>query len=169
MLFNLSLIYFGLLEYGVLVPWPGIKPGPLALEAGSPNLWTAREVSVKQYIKYFCCCCSVVSDSLRPQGLQHARLPYPSPSPRTCSNSCPWSPWCHPTILSSVVPFFSYDRIFSFFFQWSYTVQIYCIDLCRCIYTDVYSSLCILKYTGSESASIYVQDVRCNTAVNTWK
>ena len=33
----------------------------------------------------------------------HARLPYPSPSPRACSNSCPLSQWCHPTILSSVV------------------------------------------------------------------
>ena len=37
---------------------------------------------------------SVVSNSLRPPGLQHARLPYPSPSPRTCSNSCPLSQWC---------------------------------------------------------------------------
>ena len=46
---------------------------------------------------------SVVSASLRPHGLQHARLPCPSPSPRACSNSCPLSKWCHPTILSSVV------------------------------------------------------------------
>ena len=48
---------------------------------------------------------SVVSDSLRPHGLQHARLPCPSPSPRVCSNSCSLSPWCHPTILSYVIPF----------------------------------------------------------------
>ena len=48
--------------------------------------------------------CSVVSDSLRPHGLQHARLPYPSPTPGACSNSCPSSWWCHPTISSSVVP-----------------------------------------------------------------
>ena len=41
---------------------------------------------------------SVVSDSLWPHGLQHARLPCPSPSPRVCSNSCPLSWWCHPTI-----------------------------------------------------------------------
>ena len=39
--------------------------------------------------------------------LQHARLPCPSPTPRTCSNSCPSSRWCHPTISSSVVPFSS--------------------------------------------------------------
>ena len=50
---------------------------------------------------------SVVSDSLRPPGLQHARLPCPSPTPRVHSNSCPLSRWCHPTISSSVVPFFS--------------------------------------------------------------
>ena len=48
---------------------------------------------------------SVVSDSLRPHGPQHARLPCPFPPPRICSNSCPLSRWCHPTILSSVIPF----------------------------------------------------------------
>ena len=48
-----------------------------------------------------------MSDSLRPRGLQHARLSCPAPSPRACSNSCPLSQWCHPTFLSSVVPFFS--------------------------------------------------------------
>ena len=48
---------------------------------------------------------SVVSDSLRPQGLQHARPSCPSPTPGAYSNSCPLSRWCHPTISSSVVPF----------------------------------------------------------------
>ena len=48
---------------------------------------------------------SVVSNSLQPHGLQHTRLPCPSPSPEACSNSYPSSWWCHPTILSSVVPF----------------------------------------------------------------
>ena len=50
---------------------------------------------------------SVVSDSLRPHGLPHARLPCPSPTPRAYSDSCPSSRWCHPTISSSVVPFSS--------------------------------------------------------------
>jgi len=50
---------------------------------------------------------SVASDSLRPHGLQHARLPCPSPTPRACSNSCPSSRWCHPTVSSSVIPFSS--------------------------------------------------------------
>ena len=49
--------------------------------------------------------CSVVSDSLWPHGLQHARLPCPSPTPRACSNSCPFSQWCHPAISSSFIPF----------------------------------------------------------------
>ena len=44
----------------------------------------------------------MVSDSLQPHGLQHARLPGSSPSPRACSNSCPLSWWCHPTTSSSV-------------------------------------------------------------------
>ena len=46
----------------------------------------------------------LMSDSLLPRGLQHARLPCPSQTPRACSNSCPLSQWCHPTI-SSVIPF----------------------------------------------------------------
>ena len=46
---------------------------------------------------------SVVSNSLQPHGLQHARTPYPSPTPRDCSNSCPSSWWCHLTISYSVV------------------------------------------------------------------
>ena len=49
---------------------------------------------------------SGVSDSLWPHGLQYTRPPCPSPTPRACSNSCPSSRWCHPTISSSVVPFF---------------------------------------------------------------
>ena len=51
--------------------------------------------------------CPVMSDSLRPCGLQHSRLPCPSLSSRVCSYSCPLSWWCHPTISSSVVSFSS--------------------------------------------------------------
>ena len=50
---------------------------------------------------------SVLSDSLRPRGLQHARLPCPLPTPGACSNSCPLSQWCHPTISCFVIPFSS--------------------------------------------------------------
>ena len=50
---------------------------------------------------------SVVSNSLQPHELQHARPPCPSPTPGVCSNSCPSSWWCHPAISSSVIPFSS--------------------------------------------------------------
>ena len=53
-----------------------------------------------------------MSNSLRPHELQHARPPCPSPSPGVCSNSCPLSWWCHPTISSSVVPFSSHPQSF---------------------------------------------------------
>ena len=49
--------------------------------------------------------CSVMSDSLQPHGLQHSKLPCPSPTPGACSESCPLNWWCHPTISSSVIPF----------------------------------------------------------------
>ena len=51
---------------------------------------------------------SVVSDSLRPYGQQHARLPCPPPTPRADSNSCPSCQWCHSTISSSVIHFSSH-------------------------------------------------------------
>ena len=54
----------------------------------------------------------VVSECLRPCGLQHVRVPCPSSSPRVCSNSCPLSRCCYPTILSSVVPFSSHLQSF---------------------------------------------------------
>ena len=50
---------------------------------------------------------SVTSDSLWPHGLQHARPPCPSATPGIYSNSCPLSQWCHPTITSPVISFFS--------------------------------------------------------------
>ena len=55
---------------------------------------------------------SVVSDSLWPHGLQHAKSPCPSPTPRAYSNSCPSSQWCHPTISSSAVCFSSCPQSF---------------------------------------------------------
>ena len=55
---------------------------------------------------------SVVSDSLRPHGLQHTRPLCPSPTPKVYSNSRPLSQWCHPTISSSVIPFSSHLQSF---------------------------------------------------------
>ena len=55
---------------------------------------------------------SVVSDSLRPHGLQHARAPCPSPTPRAYPNSCPLSQWCHSTSSTSIIPFSSCPQSF---------------------------------------------------------
>ena len=73
---------------------------------------------IKIYI-HFCVqfCRSIVSDSLWSHGLQHTRLPNPSSTPRACSNSCPSSQWCHPTIpplLSPSPPAFIFPSIGSF-------------------------------------------------------
>ena len=73
------------------------------------HLWRAggkKRISSVQFSR------SVVSNSLRPHGLQHARLPCPSPTPRVYSNSCPFSQWCHPTISSSVTRFSSCPQSF---------------------------------------------------------
>ena len=67
----------------------------------------------------------VMSYSLQPLGLEHSRLPCLSPSPGVCSNSCPSSQWCHPTISSSVIPFstclHSFPTSGSFPMSWPYT------------------------------------------------
>ena len=75
--------------------------------AGGKNMSEIRiivQVSFKGSVQFSC---SVMSDSLRPHGLQHSRTPCPSPTPRACSNSCPLNRWCYPTISSSVIPFAS--------------------------------------------------------------
>ena len=62
--------------------------------------------------------------TLRPHGLQHARLPCPSSTPGAYSNSCPSPRWCHPTISSSVIPFYllqSFPASGSFPMSWFFT------------------------------------------------
>ena len=70
---------------------------------------------------------SVMSNPLRPHGLQHSRPPWPSPTPRVYTNSGPLSWWCHPTISSSVVPFSSHLQSFlengSFPMSWFFTLR----------------------------------------------
>ena len=77
---------------------------------GQQGFWALPGFS----LPFYSCCCStaIMSNSLQPHGLQHTRLHCPSPSPRACSNSCPSSWWCHPTISSSVVPFSSHLQSF---------------------------------------------------------
>ena len=89
--------------------WTG-KPGMLQSMAsqrvrhnwGIELNWITRAIICSYVLSI-----SVVSNSLRPHGLQHARLPCPSSIPRACSDSCPLRQWCHPSILSSVIPFSS--------------------------------------------------------------
>ena len=115
------------------IPWAE-KPGRLQ-SVGSQRVrhdW-ATSLSFPVVLVFYCCCNtnyhklgglkqhqlssvqssrSVVSYSLWPHGLQHARPPCPSPIPGVYSNSCPFSRWCHPTISSTVVSFTSIDLMF---------------------------------------------------------
>ena len=120
------------------LPNPGIEPGSSTLQADAlPSETWGKYVCVCIYI-CMCVCMyvcmyitecvgvclfyecmsvqfsiSVMSNSLWPHGLQHARLPCPPPTPEACSNPCPLRKWCHPTISSSVVPFSSCLQFFT--------------------------------------------------------
>ena len=101
------------------IPWMEEPGGLLSLRSQRVGHDWAKHISSVQSL--------IVSDSLWPHELQHARLPCPSPTPRACSNSCPSSQWCHPTISSSFIPFSSCPQCFpasgsfpmSQFFPWS--------------------------------------------------
>ena len=64
--------------------------------------------------------CQIMSSSSQPHGLQHTRLPCPSPSPQVCPSSCPLNWWCHPTISPSVALFFCLQ---SFPASWSFPMS----------------------------------------------
>ena len=88
------------------LPNPGIKLRSPAVQADSlptelPGKHTFQDISSVQFSR------SVVSDSLGPHESQHTRPLCPSPAPGVYPNPCPLSRWCHPAILSSVVPFSS--------------------------------------------------------------
>ena len=101
--------------------WPRNWTGVSCIAGRFFTNWAIREAHILKEMAYFGVILkfmfkyiysvqvsrSVVSDSLRPNGLEHSRLPCPSPTPRAYSNSCPLSRWCHPTFPSSVVPFSS--------------------------------------------------------------
>ena len=74
-------------------------PSSLHTIAGKLQISSSFVLSSVQFIR------SVMSNSLQPHGLQHARPPRPSPTPGAYSDSCPLSRWCHPTISPSVVHF----------------------------------------------------------------
>ena len=98
--------------------WPGETYGQRSLEGYSPwshrvrhnwvtNTFTFNSEFELETVFSVQFSCSVMSDSLQPHGLQHAMPPCSSPTPGACSNSCPLCGWCHPTILSSDLPFSS--------------------------------------------------------------
>ena len=124
-------------EYWNALPFPspgylpdsGIKSGFPAWQADSLLLSCQGRLPVKRYlfslqkspgslthnkdlIKSNSCCCSVTQSCPTLCNPMDTRLPCPSQSPGACSNSCPLSQWCHPTITSSAVPFFSCPQCF---------------------------------------------------------
>ena len=97
----------------VIEPSEGVYPGP---GQGPTIQKISREHKSFQYLhllrsSLLLFISKIMSDSLWPHELQHTRLPYPSLYPWVCSNSCPLSLWCHPTISSSVA-LFSYPQSF---------------------------------------------------------
>ena len=123
---------FGLMACGILTPGPGIEPALPVFESEVltirlPGKSQQAHILLKMKLMFrktggsfssgrffFLCIPSVQLSSVVqscptvwPHGLQQARLPFPSPTHGTCSNSCPSSWWCHPTISSSVIPFSS--------------------------------------------------------------
>ena len=133
------------------IPEPGSK-------CKSPA-WQADSLPLSHQLLLFSR--SVVSYSLRPHRLQHSRLSCPPPSPGACSNSCPWSWWCHPSF--SVIPFSSCLQSFPasrsspmrglfllFFFSHFYNVVISAIEhllfkkTCNCKFFPCLFEICLL-------------------------
>ena len=88
------------------LPNPRIKHISL-MPPALANSFLTTSATWEAYFKVSAQFSSVTQSYLWPHGLQHARFLCPSPPPRACSNSCPLSWWCHPTISSSVIPFSS--------------------------------------------------------------
>ena len=84
---------------------------------------------------------SVMSDSLWPHKVQHARPPCPSPTPGVHSNSHPSSQWCHPAISSSVVPFSSCPQSLPVSFLLFCTINRFAYPECSCTYLDALSQI----------------------------
>ena len=124
--------------------WPYISSGLLELDCLSCLLFN----------------CWVVSASLRPHGLQYARLLCPG----ACSNSCPLSWWCHPTISSSVVPFSSCLQFFpsiekpflcisSQLCGWWHSGSIYTVA-CMCVHCHSVVSSSVTQWTVAHQVSL---------------
>ena len=99
-----------------------------------------------------------MSNSLQPHGLQHARLPCPSPTPRACSNSCPSNRWCHPTVSS-------YGK---FLKRWKYqTILPASWEICMQVKKQQLE-LDMEQWTGSKLGKEYTKAVDCHPAYLTY-
>ena len=145
----------------------------LAVSAGSNRLGTLLKISqlsdtaTVQTLVCLFSSVSIVSDSLGPHRLHHARLPCPSPIPRVYSNSCPLSQWCLPTIWSSFVPFSSYLQSFpaSGSFPMSQFFA-YNLDMV-CLYQNLNS--CLLTFLRFSMGKSKISLGKCHIALeNTW-
>ena len=108
---------------------------------------------------------SVVSDSLQPHGLQHTRTSCASTTPGACSNSCPLSWWCHPTISSSAVPF---SRLQSFPASGSFQISQFFTSGGQRIGVSASASVLPLNIQGTSLISLQskgLSRVFCNTTV----
>ena len=114
--------------------------------------WTER-ISAVQFSQ------SVVSNSLRHHGLQHARLPCPSPIPRARSNSCPLSRWCHPTI-SSCLPLPLPPSIFP-------SIRVFSNESVLCIRWPKYWSFKFSISPSSEYSGLWIFWIS-NSHIHTW-
>ena len=90
-----------------VTPWTAAYQAPLSMGFSRQEYWSGLTLPSLPTLASVQFSCSVMSDSLWPHESQHASPPCPSPTPGVYSNPCPWSQWCHPAILSSVVPFSS--------------------------------------------------------------
>ena len=102
-----------MLNITVILSWRWTFPHTQCLSVLTPPTTRFRDNLFSIFIPNILFSCSVVSNSLRSHGLQHARPACPLPTPGVYSNPCPLSRWCHPTISSSVVPFSSRLQSFS--------------------------------------------------------
>ena len=146
-------LYIDILEQ-VAVPFsresfqPGDRTWVFCTASRFFTIWATRGAP---HIDIFVCLFrrSVVSDSLWPHGLQHARLPCPPPTPRACSNSCPSSQWCHSTI-SSCRPLLLLPSTFP-------AIRFFSNESVLCIYLLVKKRVTLLKFLSFDN-DLYLVD-----------
>ena len=105
-IFQARILDWVVISYSGDLPDQGVEPTSLTSPTlGGGFLTTMPPGKLQIHLQLF-------TNTLQLYGLQQARLPCPSPTPKAYSNSCPQSWWCHPTISSSVIPFYSHLQTF---------------------------------------------------------